>query len=93
MATEYRIEFMPGRRKPGADECDQGWERVRKEKGLDYTNLIQVMNEAHELDSAWDGMFEHRVVEVNLEIVDRFDVVARLWRKVEVDVTPAKAVA
>lgn len=91
--TEYRIEFKVGRRTPGVDECDQGWQRMTTDPTIDYRDLGRVVREADALDVAWDNAYTHRVVEVDVTHVDRYDVVAKCWRKTEVDLTPAKAVA
>lgn len=62
--TEFRIEWIHGKRKPGVDECDQGWLRCRREQGIDYTNLLQVVNECFAMESASDGAYTYRVVEL-----------------------------
>jgi hypothetical protein len=93
VGTEFRLEFIPGKRRPGVDECDQGWARCTREPGLDYTNLQRMIREADALDAAWDYAYTHRVVEVDVTYVDQWDVAARRFRKVEVDLSPARLVA
>jgi hypothetical protein len=61
-ATEYKIQWIHGKRKPGVDECDQGWLNVRRESHIDYTNLLQVVNECFALEAASDGAYTYRVV-------------------------------
>jgi hypothetical protein len=91
--TEYRIEFKVGPRKSGVDECDQGWEPVRVDPTIDYRDLGRVVKEADAMDAAWDYAYTHRVVEVEVGQVDRYDVVAKCWRRCEVYMSTPKQVA
>lgn len=61
----YRIEWIHGKRRPGVDECEQGWLRVKREPTIDYTNLLQVVNECFSLEAASDGAYTYRVVSTN----------------------------
>jgi hypothetical protein len=65
MKTTYRIEWIHGKRRPGVDECDQGWLRVKRDPTIDYTNLLQVINEAFAMEQASENAYTYRVVELS----------------------------
>lgn len=71
----HRIQYINGRRPAGVDEEDLDWQTVAPVEGIDYDNLRQVINEARDLDAAYDGRYTHRVIEVETaaeDVVDPF---------------------
>lgn len=73
-ATEtitFDLQWIHGKRKPGVDECDQGWLSVRLDPSIDRTNLLQMINKCFELEGESDGAFTYRLVRRDDDGVDR----------------------
>lgn len=71
--TMLAIQFISARALRAAGDCDADWQTVEPVPGVDYSDPASVTEAMGWLDQDVDGLYRHRIIEIETAAEDVLD--------------------